>query len=505
MVAISGRLRRKELDEQSAIFQAPFYAYRSPSMNARLRDVCVAVFASLTVCCPLARAQFLSHEPDSDILAATRDELFDDEPAGEENKLRPDDVRARESKAPPWLPSWHGYVRGELAYTYAAPAHWSRMLVRGELDGQGAFSENVKYKIGARLDYDFVYDATRFYPADVAHDQRVNLLARENYLDIGAGDFDFRLGRQQIVWGEMVGLFFADVVSAKDLREFILPDFDVIRIPQWAARAEYFKGDFHGEVIWIPAPSFDEIGKPGAEFFPAAPPPPPGFATLYDNEVVPSRSVSNSNYGARLSYLVNGWDLSGFYYASRDAQGAFYRRIVDIPAPTFEYQLRHDRIEQWGGTMGKDLGTMVLKAEAVYTRGRRYNVLRVDDADGVVAQDTIDVVGGLDIPLPEDTRVNLQLFERVFLDHDPDIIPKRHEPGMSFLLNRKLSERVEAEVLWITSLRRNDSLVRPRISWDIEKNWRLVFGADIFSGPALGFFGQFANRDRIYTQVRYSF
>jgi len=54
----------------------------------------------------------------------------------------------------------------------------------------------------------------------------------------------FRLGRQHIVWGEMVGLFFADVVSAKDMRQFILPDFDMIRIPQWAARAEFLRGIF---------------------------------------------------------------------------------------------------------------------------------------------------------------------------------------------------------------------------------------------------------------------
>ena len=166
------------------------------------------------------------------------------------------------------------------------------MLVRGELDAQGALTDRIKYKIGARFDYDFVYDATHFYPSDVRRDQRVDILLRENYLDFGAGDWDFRVGRQHIVWGEMVGLFFADVVSAKDLREFILPDFDTLRIPQWAARAEYFKGDFHAEAIWIPVPSYDNIGKPGAEFFPAVPPPPPGFATLFDNEQFPRRTVA---------------------------------------------------------------------------------------------------------------------------------------------------------------------------------------------------------------------
>jgi len=400
---------------------------------------------------------------------------------------------------------WHGFVRGELAYTYGSPTHWSKMLVRSELDAQGALAENVKYKVGARLDYDFVYDATDFYPPDVRSDQRVNFLLRENYLDVGAGDWDFRLGRQHIVWGEMVGLFFADVVSAKDLREFILPDFDVLRIPQWAARAEYFKGDFHAEAIWIPVPSYDEIGKPGAEFFPAVPPPPPGYATLFDNEQFPERRLSHTNYGLRLSALKNGWDVSGFYYGSLDAQPTFYRQIVTSPNPAFLYQARHDRIDQVGATLAKDLGPAVFKAEAVYASGRNYMVLRTDDEDGVVKQNTLDLVGGLDFALPSDTRLNVQLFERAFFNHDPDILFKRHEPGASLLLNHKFGERLEAEVLYITSLTRSDWMVRPRVMWDFQPNWRLIFGVDVFEGPPLGLFGQYDNRDRVYTELRYSF
>lgn len=422
----------------------------------------------------------------------SRDALFGDEakPSGKDASIRS---------------PWRGFVRSELAYTYASPAHWSKMLVRGELDAQGSLTDRIKYKVGARLDYDFVYDATDFYPPDVRSDQRVNVLLRENYLDFGAGDWDFRIGRQHVIWGEMVGLFFADVVSAKDLREFILPDFDILRIPQWTARAEYSKGDFHAEALWIPAVSYDDIGKPGAEFFPAVIPPPPGFATLFDNEQFPRRTPSNSNYGLRLSYLANGWDMSGFYYRSMDAAPTFYRQVVVSPQPAFVYQARHDRIDQFGGTLAKDLGTTVLKAEAVYTHGRGYGVVTPDDDDGIVRQNTLDIVGGLDFALPADTRLNLQLFARTFFDHDPNIIYKRHEPGFSVLLNHRLGDRLTAEVLWIASLARTDWMLRPRVIWNFETNWSAIFGVDVFQGPPLGFFGQFDNRDRVYTELRYSF
>ena len=156
----------------------------------------------------------------------------------------------------------------EIAHTYADPEHFSKAKLRTELSRTGQFNEYLKWKISGRFDYDAAYDLSNFYPSAVRQDQRYDFFLRENYLDISAGNFDFRLGRQHVIWGEMVGLFFADVVSAKDMREFILPAFDILRIPQWAMRAEYSKNDIHAEVLWIPVPTLDEIGKPGADFYP---------------------------------------------------------------------------------------------------------------------------------------------------------------------------------------------------------------------------------------------
>jgi hypothetical protein len=87
------------------------------------------------------------------------------------------------------------------------------------------------------------------------------------------------------------------------------------------------------ELLWIPVPSFDEIGKPGADFYPFPVPGPGG--TVIRNEDLPSRKLSNSNYGLRLSVLKNGWDVSGFYYHSLDASPTFYREVVAGPAPVF--------------------------------------------------------------------------------------------------------------------------------------------------------------------------
>lgn len=497
----------------SALTQLLVDSYSSANSQAALAVV-------KTPDADIAKPVLLAAQTAGNKTSSSRDALFADEVETPKEMAEPQKETSREAlfgddldipkkdsaKIESSSPSsWKGFLQAEAARTITGPAHWTKKLARAELSRQGSLDGEVKWKLGARLDYDAAYDNYTYYPADVRNDQRVNFSLRENYVDIGAGEWDFRLGRQHVVWGEMVGLFFADVVSAKDMREFILPEFDVLRIPQWAARAEYFKDDFHAELLWVPVATYDETGKPGAEFFPYAPPAPAGYATLYRNELHPSRNLTNTNYGVRLSTLNNGWDVSGFYYRSMDSAPTFYREIVTVPQNTFIYEARHDRIEQLGGTVAKDLGDMVLKGEAVYTHGRQFNVTRLTEVDGVVPQNTLDWAAGLDFNLPEDTRLNFQMFQRVFFKHDADIISAKHEDGFSVLLNSKLSNNLEAQALWITSLNRSDWLFRPSLAWTMEKNWRLMFGADIFKGPPLGMFGRFDNQDRVYTELRYSF
>jgi hypothetical protein len=169
------------------------------------------------------------------------------------------------------------------------------------------------------------------------------------------------------------------------------------------------------------------------------------------------------------------------------------------------YTARHERIDQFGGTLAKDFGSFVLKGEGVYTHGRQFYVSTPGDSDGVVPQNTIDWALGLDFSLPAETRLNLQIFQRAFFDDDPDLLADKRENGYSLLVNNKLNDKLEAQLMWIASLNRTDWLLRPRVLWSFERNWRLAVGADIFDGGPLGAFGRYAGRDRVYTEVRYAF
>jgi hypothetical protein len=80
------------------------------------------------------------------------------------------------------------------------------------------------------------------------------------------------------------------------------------------------------------------------------------------------------------------------------------------------------------------------------------------------------------------------------------------ESGVSvFLSTEGLHPKITPELLWIGSLDREDWELRARVNWEVQQNVNVATGVDVFQGPALGFFGRFDNRDRVYTELRYSF
>ena len=421
---------------------------------------------------------------------ASRDELF--------GSAKADDEKSTSRLS--------GFLESTLAYTYASPSHWSRAVGRLQLVGQGELAGQVKWKLSGRVDADLVYFTSDFYLDRVKRDQRADFFFRENYIDFSGGSWDFRLGAQQIVWGEVIGLFFADVVSARDMRDFLLPGFDVIRIPQWAARAEYTAGDSHVEFIWIPVPVFDRIGKPGADFYPAPLPSPTtnDIAELFRDPQRPARSLRNSNYGFRANTIMSGWDVSGFYYRSFSTQPTFYREPGEAPQP-FVFVPRYDRIWQAGGTLSKDFGDFVLRAEAVYTHGQGFSVADLAAQDSVVKRSTFDYIAGLEWSLPRDTRLNVQVFQRVYSGQHDDLAIRSGDLGASLFISTKLTSTLEPRLLWIQYFNDGGALIRPRLDWSAMPNLTVSFGADIFRGPVDGIFGRFHNRDRLYTELRYAF
>ena len=452
----------------------------------------------------------------SDGVPAGMEDLFADPPAATEAPVDSAPMPALDAQledlfgtggedgAAPAAPAVTGFFQSELAYSTASPSHWSKFRNLLEIGTGGDLDNGMRWKLSGRLSYDAAFDLEEdFYPAAVRKDRRREARLHETYLDVPAGDWALRLGRQHIIWGEMVGLFFA-VVSARDMRQFVAQDFELLRIPQWAVRAEHFGETVHLDAIWIPYMTYDEIGRPGDDFYRLPVPPAPGHNVAILGEQTPANTLSNSAFGLRLSRMINGWDLSGFYYRSMDAAPAFTRTVV---GNTLVFQPEHFRIQQLGATLSKDVGrSLILKAEAVYTLDKRFSVTDLNDPDGLVKQDMLDYVIGLEHTFDSGARINVQLFQRWFPDHVDSMVPDEVESGYSLYATTEwLNGKLRPELTWIQGFNQGDWMARPKLTWHFAPNWRAALGADLFNGRPTTLLGQFDDADRVYAELRYSY
>jgi hypothetical protein len=371
------------------------------------------------------------------------------------------------------------------------------------LTANGSAGSNISYRVSGRAYHDGALDPAGGYPQAVINDQQNQAQLRDAYVDLSLGRFDFRLGNQQIVWGEALGTFVTDVVNARDYRWFILPDFSQMRIPEWAATAEYSAGDSHVEAIWIPAPEFDKLGLPGSEF-PAPIPLTPGFLPVSAPTVEPAKTAENSEYGGRMSLSFGGWDVSVFQLRTWDKTPALSRTLSG-GVETFFPEYR--RLDVSGLTASKDFRGWVLHEEFVYNHGKYFSVIDPSSPNGVVQRDYADYLLGLDHDWGGRLTTNLQVVQRAIFGYQSDIFQQdRYRTTVSLDLEGSLDNG------WIrpsclvaatpqTSHRTWDAMVRPKLTWRTSQRFSIAVGADLFFGPPDGIFGEYADKKRAFTEA----
>ncbi len=399
----------------------------------------------------------------------------------------------------------HGSLTNQTAAHIYAPRYFSKFDTQLYLSGAGEISEKMKYFISGRYHYNPVFDVSDRYSNSARSDEKTDVELRDTYLDWSVGDVDLRLGKQQVVWGEAVGLFFADVVNAKDLRESVLPDFEFIRIPEWGASAEYTKDDFHSQFIVLPGVEFDKTGVQGAEFSPPVPIPNATTPFTTHDPDQPKYGFENSKIGARFSYLISGVDAGVFYLHSWTSLPVMYRSIDGNGS--YNFDPTYERQDIFGLTFSKEVNDYVCKGEAVFYPKAYFPINDTTDSDGIKKSGYVDYLIGLDHTYFGKWDVNFQLMQRWVMDYDNRFMNEEEVSyGFSVRLARTwVSQKLTTEILAITNLRAPDFLYRPKVSYNLSNSWKVAVGADIFAGQPTGLFGFFREKSRWYTEFTYKF
>jgi len=409
----------------------------------------------------------------------------------------------------------NGYIENESAFQLRSPEKFSKIQNLLELELVGDLMDWGELHLLTWVLYDAVYDIyAEDFPEDIIDEYRSNFTAhapmdqifREVYVDMFFESMDVRLGKQQVIWGEATGLRITDVVNPQDFREFILDDFTDSRIPLWMAKLTYYVGDYTFTGLWIPFFEPDRPALSGStwEWTFNRILPPAGVTVAVHDADEPDTTWENAEYGARISGLVSGWNITLSYLYAWDDMPSRHIRF-DPRASQLIVDPRFHRLMVYGFTFANAFGPFVPRGEFSYYTGKMYNTANPMAVDGLVKRDFLYYMIGTDYSLSTHL-FNFQFIQKIILDYENAIYEARVQNNFSFWWQGKLlNETLKPELLLIYDANEDGWLIRPKIAYDLTDKITVTAGFDIFSGPARSFFGQFDANDRIYTEIKYGF
>ncbi|MBN1932678.1 MAG: hypothetical protein JW786_13830 [Desulfobacterales bacterium] len=403
-----------------------------------------------------------------------------------------------------------GQIKNETAYRTSHPNQITKLKNILNINLLGDITTTVSYNLSSRFYYDAVFDLSGNYNKEVENNQEKEAKLRTAFLDFNLGDVDLRIGKQQIVWGEAVGLFFADIINPKDLREFILPELGEIRIPTWATDIEYYFDDNYFEFVWIPVPKFNKFGTFGSEFdFERLQSIQENISVIYLDKKEPSSNLKNSEFGFRISRLIGNWDLSMFYFYGYDYFPVNFRGYFSNssnPNTVIMVSPEYKKINISGMTFSSDFNNVILKGEFIFNNNKYFEVSDPLDTDGVVKKDYLDYILGMNYTFFDRIDSNFQLMQRIIFNYDKKILEDDVTVSFSIWLKTSfLNNTLEPEIFFVSSLNKKDLMIRPKLSYTFADNCKLTMGIDIFEGVSDGYFGQFDDKDRIYLELSFDF
>ncbi|MCK5846024.1 MAG: hypothetical protein KAG84_01180 [Bacteroidales bacterium] len=341
----------------------------------------------------------------------------------------------------------------------------------------------------------------------------LNFTMRELYVDMYFDNFDLRIGKQQVVWGKADGVFITDIVSPLNLSEFLLPDFDEIRTGVIAAKLDYYIGSGTIEAIYIP--QFTPTIRPSSNSiwyiqpdFPVAP-----TFNWSNSEITPS--LENSEFFLKYSQMTSKIDfeiMGGYTWddsPTMHVQKVFGKDTSTMPPKPYLKDLiitpEHHRLTVAGGSFSSEIKGVILRGEAAYYNGKYFQTEDMNAEDAVIQKDYLNYVVGLDFNIGS-VKLSAQFIQKYIIDYDDLMMDDEINNMATGLIHYDmLRETLHLELFSYIGLTNGDALIRPKISYDFDDSFNILFGANIFVGDEEGQFGQYKDNSMIYTKIKYNF
>jgi len=319
----------------------------------------------------------------------------------------------------------------------------------------------------------------------------------EAYLHHATPDVDLRLGRQIVRWGKTDQISPVDNVNPQDLREFVIPDLEDRKIPNWMARLRLFPGDLTLEGVFIPffrENTFDYSGNTWALL---------GVDDqgLRIDEDEPGHGLDNADWGMRASASMAGWDMALSYLQATEKSPHLRFDPLAPQGPTLHADYRRQHIIGWEFETTVD--KFGFRGEGAYFDEQS---LPTQSMNSVTRPMTHSVVG-VDYLGEADWYINVQLSHQHIFDHEDDILFLRQD---NFYVSGEINKEfwrgnTMLKLRYAVDLHDGGSLLTPETILTYFENLELSLGANLFFGPRSSYFGRYSDNDQAFLKAVYHF
>jgi hypothetical protein len=312
----------------------------------------------------------------------------------------------------------------------------------------------------------------------------------EAYAAIHFERVDVRIGKQIVAWGRADGINPTDNLTPRDFVT-LLPFEEDQRFGTPGIRVDTVLSQEHTLTVFA-SPWFE-----------------PSIIPLpRDSRIVtgrPARTLNNTAFGLKLDKVGGALDWSVSYFHGRRLLPNLRIAGSDVLGPLL--QLHYAEVDVLGADITRNYGRFGLRGEVAAT------------------ENSLFWVAGVDRTFFEDMNVNLQFIQRRLHNYrDPeqiaDVLERRVaiqnsiingqqasvSNAVSFRISNKwFNDTLEAEVLALINLSRNDRFARPFVSYAFNDRLKGIIGAEIYLGAVDTPFGSHKSNRGVFVEMRYGF
>lgn len=399
------------------------------------------------------------------------------------------------------MPSLNGYAR-----------HYSGWLIN---DGSQAVLQNTLNLELSDGNGKFAWKANPYiYQYNSSDSLKIGI--RQLYLDYYRENFDLRIGHQQIIWGKADGVFITDIISPKNLEEFLLRDFEEIRSGVTSAKVSFYRGSGQLDLVWVPQFTATKFPEDGSIWAPTKPFPVEPIIDYDQENIAPS--LENSEIFGRYALMSSAIDfeLIGGYAWDDNPVYALKSLQLTQDGPELTLQPRHHRLAIGGFAFNKPISGWVLRGESALYMGKRLQLAMSPDQLQSLVQSAqplpsisleknyIHSLIAFDFNLLG-IDMSTQIIQEAILDYDESLMKEEYEYMATLMLRETFfRETLSLELFTYIGINDGDALLRPKIGYDFGNGLGFTLGANIFTGDN-GMFGQYDYNDMLYAKIRADF